>query len=118
MIAYEYPAQGYSPECDWMRYILVLIMALLIPTAAIAKGECKDDKQKFCKGLAKAELKACFKEHEAELSAACKSAQAAKAEAKGAKKAGKKDETKPGSDSNKIDQPEGQNAPSDKPRPN
>ena len=31
-----------------MRYLTVAIIALLVPAAAMAKGECKADKQKFC----------------------------------------------------------------------
>ena len=30
-----------------MKYVMVAIIALLVPTAAMAKGECKEDKQKF-----------------------------------------------------------------------
>jgi hypothetical protein len=97
-----------------MRYLLVLIIALLIPSAVFAKGECKEDKHKFCKGMDKAELKACFKEHETELSEACKASREAKAKAKRAKKIGKKEGTKP-DDTGKIDQPERQNVPSNKP---
>jgi len=71
-----------------MRYLLALMIVLLIPASAFAKGECREDKHKFCKGMDKAELKACFKEHEAELSEACKARREAKAKAKQAKKTG------------------------------
>jgi hypothetical protein len=37
-----------------MKHLAVLIMALLIPAAAIAKGECQEDVQKFCKDIGKA----------------------------------------------------------------
>jgi hypothetical protein len=68
-----------------MRYLIVLMIALLIPSAALAKGECKEDKAKFCKGMDKTELKACLKAHEAELSESCKASREAKAKAKQAK---------------------------------
>ena len=68
-----------------MRYLIVLMIALLIPSAALAKGECKEDKAKFCKGMDKTELKACLKAHEAELSESCKASREAKAKAKQSK---------------------------------
>jgi hypothetical protein len=57
-----------------MKYLMALIVALLIPTAASAKGECQDDVQKFCKdvGEAKGAVVACLQKHMAELSEACK----------------------------------------------
>ena len=39
-----------------MKHFVVLIIALLISTAAMAKGECQLDRQKFCKDVAKATL--------------------------------------------------------------
>jgi hypothetical protein len=36
-----------------MRYLLTLLIALLIPTAVLAKGECRDDRKKFCAGMQK-----------------------------------------------------------------
>jgi hypothetical protein len=70
-----------------MKYLMALIIALLVPTAAFAKGECKEDKQKFCKDTikAKGDVGACLKQHEAELSEACKAAREAKAKEKEAK---------------------------------
>jgi hypothetical protein len=56
-----------------MRYVVALMIALLVPTAAMAKGECKEDKTKFCKDLEKTEVLTCLGQHETELSAACKS---------------------------------------------
>jgi hypothetical protein len=56
-----------------MRYLLTLLIALLVPTAALAKAECRDDRKKFCAGMEKTELWACLKKHEDELSAPCKS---------------------------------------------
>jgi len=67
-----------------MRYLMALLIALLVPTAAMAKGECKEDKQKFCKDVieAQGEVGACLKQHAAELSEACKAAAMAKGECK------------------------------------
>ena len=55
-----------------MRYLAALILGLLFPTAATAKGECKDDKLKFCEDVKKEEVQACLTRHEAELSAECR----------------------------------------------
>lgn len=48
--------------------------SLANPAAAMAKGECEDDVQKFCKnvGQAKGAVVACLQQHMAELSEACK----------------------------------------------
>ena len=32
-----------------MRHLIVVLAALLIPTATMAEGPCKNDVQKFCK---------------------------------------------------------------------
>ena len=37
-----------------MKFLMALMIALLVPTAALAKGECKADKHKFCKHVIKA----------------------------------------------------------------
>jgi hypothetical protein len=79
-----------------MRYLLMLVIALLIPSAVLAKGECREDKHKFCKGMDKTELKACFKEHEGELSETCKASREAKAKAKQAKKKAREEPAKGG----------------------
>ena len=57
-----------------MKHLMVLIIALLIPAAAMAKGECQDDVQRFCKnvGEAKGAVVACLQQHMAELGEACK----------------------------------------------
>ena len=55
-----------------MRYLIMLFIVLLIPTGSFAKGECKEDRTKFCQGLQKAELWDCLKKHEAEVSGQCK----------------------------------------------
>ena len=65
-----------------MRYLLTLMIALLVPTAALAKGECRGDRNKFCAGMVKTELWACLKKHEAEVSAPCKSRLEARTKAK------------------------------------
>jgi hypothetical protein len=64
-----------------MKYLLALLIALLVPTAAMAKGECKADKQKFCKEVIQADgdVRACLEQHKAELSEACKAQREAKA---------------------------------------
>jgi hypothetical protein len=67
-----------------MKYLLVLVM-LLMPTAALAKGECKQEKKKFCAGLEKKQLWACLSEHEAELGNPCKTKLEAKAKKAAAK---------------------------------
>ena len=48
-----------------MKYLVALLLALLVPTAAIAKGECKQDRQKFCKDVveAKGDIGACLNQH-------------------------------------------------------
>jgi hypothetical protein len=63
-----------------MKYLMALMIALLVPTAAMAKGECKADKQKFCKDAA--HVGACLDQHKAELSEACKAKREARANAK------------------------------------
>ena len=105
-----------------MKYLVALLLALLVPTAAIAKGECKQDRQKFCKDVveAKGDIGACLNQHMAELSDACKTMLEAKARKKNAEESAKmgKEEgthTEPGhstlpeSDTSKIDQPERRN---------
>lgn len=59
-----------------MKQILFLAAGALISATAIsAKGECKADREKLCANIARGNPRAmwqCMKEHEAELSAACK----------------------------------------------
>jgi hypothetical protein len=55
-----------------MKYLLAISIALLMPTVALAKGECKEERNKFCAELKKADLLTCLKKHEAELSSPCK----------------------------------------------
>ena len=74
-----------------MKYLVALLLALLVPTAAIAKGECKQDRQKFCKEVieAKGGVGACLDQHMAELSEACKTQRRAKAKEKNAEESAK-----------------------------
>jgi len=69
-----------------MKYLVALLLALLVPTAAIAKGECKQDRQKFCKDVveAKGDTGACLNQHMADLSEACKTMLEAKPKKKNA----------------------------------
>jgi hypothetical protein len=101
-----------------MKYLMVAIMALLVPTVVMAKGECNEDKQKFCKDVveAKGDVGACLKAHEAELSDACRikaREKSAEESAKMGKEEGTHAEpdhgTPPESDTSKIDQPKRQN---------
>ena len=57
-----------------MKCMVALMIALMIPTAAIAAGECRQDREKFCKEVvdAKGDVAACMRQHAAELSEACK----------------------------------------------
>jgi hypothetical protein len=66
-----------------MKHIMVVLVALLIPTATMAEGECKADKERLCKDVvvAKGTVVACLKQHEAELSDACKARLEARAKA-------------------------------------
>jgi len=51
-----------------MKHLMVVIMALLIPAAAMAQ-QCKDDREKLCKGIVdEKDVIACLKQHEGELS--------------------------------------------------
>jgi hypothetical protein len=63
-----------------MKHLMVVIVALLIPATAMAKGPCKEDKDKFCKHAA--HVGACLDQHMVELSEACKAKREGKANAK------------------------------------
>lgn len=54
-----------------MKSLVALMMiAFLVPSAALAKGACQEEKTKFC---AKAEdIGQCLSQHSSELSDACK----------------------------------------------
>ena len=69
-----------------MKHFTVAIIALLIPATALAAGECRKDRQKFCKGVA--HIGACLDEHKSELSDACKAQREARAGAKKGKEEG------------------------------
>jgi hypothetical protein len=102
-----------------MKPLVVLIIALLISSSAIAEGECQGDREKFCKDMAKSEVGACLDKHTAELSESCKVLREAHAKknaeesAKMGKEEGSHKEPGPGatpeSDTSKIDQPARQN---------
>ena len=110
-----------------MKHLVVLIIALLISSAAMAEGECQADRQKFCKDVAKSDVGACFDKHAAELSEACKAKREARAKknAEESAKMGKEEgtHTEPGhgappeSDTSKIDQPARRNIPSNEAAP-
>jgi cysteine rich repeat protein len=57
-----------------VRQLTIVLMALLIPTAAMAKDECNTDIEKFCKAVvdAKGDVGDCLDQHKTELSAPCK----------------------------------------------
>ena len=64
-----------------MNHLTVVIIALLIPATAMAKGDCKQDRQTFCKHAP--HVAACLDKHKAQLSEACKAKrEAARAKAK------------------------------------
>jgi hypothetical protein len=65
-----------------MKYLLTLLIVLLIPTASLAKGECKEERKKFCAGMVKKQLWHCLSKHEAVLGAPCKTKIEARAKAK------------------------------------
>ena len=65
-----------------MKYLLTLFIILVIPTAALAKGECREERKKFCPELEKKELWTCLSERKAELGAPCKMKLEARAKAK------------------------------------
>ena len=70
-----------------MNRFTIAIIALLIPVTAMAAGECKQDKHKFCRGAAY--IGACLDKHMSELSEACKAKREAMAAAKKNKESAK-----------------------------
>jgi Cysteine rich repeat len=66
-----------------MKHLMILMMTLLVPTTAIAKSACKDERIKFCKDIvtAKGDIIDCLKQHETELSEACKASLDARSKA-------------------------------------
>jgi hypothetical protein len=104
-----------------MKHFMVVIISLLVPATAMAKGECKEDHQKFCKDAT--HVGACLDQHVSELSEACKNARQAKGTEKkheGSAKMGKEEGTHaepghgqtPESDTSKVDQPTRRDIPS------
>src|SRR5678816_3929589 len=63
-----------------MKHFTVAIIALLIAATALAAGECRKDRHKFCRGAA--HIGACLDAHKSELSDACKAQREARAGAK------------------------------------
>src|SRR5262249_3050997 len=61
-------------ETPMKKLVALVMMAFLVPAAAYAKNPCKDDKVKFCADAKKAGTKVndCLRQHENEISAACK----------------------------------------------
>jgi hypothetical protein len=56
-----------------MTRLIVLVVALLIPTGVFAKSDCSPDIEKFCKDVKeRSQVGSCLDEHSGELSAACK----------------------------------------------
>jgi hypothetical protein len=72
-----------------MKHFTVVIIALLIPATALAAGECRKDRHKFCRGAA--HIGTCLDAHKSELSDACKAQREAKAGAKESTKLGKEE---------------------------
>ena len=71
-----------------MKHFTVAIIALLIPATALAAGECRKVRHKFCRGAT--DIRACLDEHASELSDACKAMREARAGArKNAEQSGK-----------------------------
>src|SRR5262245_25634039 len=64
--------RGCSLRSKAINHLSVAIFALLIPAAAMAEGECQQDRQRFCKDEARANVGACLDQHVDELSGACK----------------------------------------------
>ncbi|HRP70715.1 MAG TPA: cysteine rich repeat-containing protein [Turneriella sp.] len=57
------------------KIILILAVSIFAATSLSAKGECRSDREKLCSSVKKGDHKAmwqCMKEHETELSDACK----------------------------------------------
>ena len=48
-----------------MKQLMVLIIAIVVPAAAMTDGGCRDDVQKFCKDVAgeKGAVVACLQQH-------------------------------------------------------
>ena len=63
-----------------MNHFTVVMIALLIPATAMAAGECRQDRQKFCKGAAY--IGACLDKHKAELTENCRAKREEMANAK------------------------------------
>jgi hypothetical protein len=79
------------------QLVALLMIAFMVPTAAMAKnGACKADKAKFCKEAKAAggNMRDCLKQHAAEVSAACKTSLDKPKDAKSKDDKAKKGESK------------------------
>ena len=63
-----------------MKHFTVAIIVLLIPATALAAGECRKDRHKFCRS--ETHIRACLDAHKSELSDACKALREARAGAR------------------------------------
>lgn len=65
-----------------MMRLMMALLIVLVPTVALAKGECKEDKKKFCKDVveAKGNVADCLEKHLNELSEACRTKQHTKSD--------------------------------------
>jgi hypothetical protein len=81
------------------QLVAILMIAFMVPTAAMAKNSaCKEEKAKFCKDTKASggKVRDCLKQHAAEVSAACKAQLDKPKEVKSKEeKAKKRDATKP-----------------------
>ena len=71
---------GRTTRSKTMKHFTVAIIALLIPATALAAGECRKDRHKFCRGAT--HIRACLDAHASELSDACKALREARAGAR------------------------------------
>jgi hypothetical protein len=64
-----------------MKHLAIVLLALLVPAAAMAEGPCKADKEKFCSDVkaAPGAMAACLSQHASELSSSCKAQMEARA---------------------------------------
>jgi hypothetical protein len=81
------------------QLVAILMIAFMVPTAAMAKNSaCKEEKAKFCKDTKASggKVRDCLKQHAAEVSPACKAQLDKPKEVKSKEeKAKKRDATKP-----------------------
>jgi hypothetical protein len=56
------------------RLIVLVVIAMMMPSGAFAKSKCAPDIESFCKDTEKSQIGACLDQHQSELSAACQAA--------------------------------------------